>query len=173
LAEDDQVKRAVEQEIQRGALVTALVSLRIQKGKSQKQVAESMKCDPSKVSRLEGGDDDNLSWLDVVGYVNALGLEMNILLDDKSLPAAGRIKQSVFIIDAQLKKLTAIAKQAGDDKELVEKIHKFYAEVLFNFLKRFGSNYKELSSMIRISLPEISQGETEDVSIEETQVSKV
>jgi hypothetical protein len=109
-----------------------------------------MGCHPSKISRIESGNDSQLNWLDIVGYVKALQLKMSILFDDESLPAAARIKQCVFKIDDDLNKLVRLAQQCDGDDKIVEKINEFYKEVLFNFLKRFTDNQERLTNFISI-----------------------
>jgi transcriptional regulator with XRE-family HTH domain len=150
LAENPEVAQAVNREIQRNALVSLLLTMRVEKGITQEKVAESMGCDASKISRIESGNDTQLKWLDIVGYVKALHLQMSVLFDDESLPAAARIKQCVFKIDDDLRKLAQIAQQFGDDDRICEKINEFYREVLFNFLKRFNDNQEKLPNFINI-----------------------
>jgi transcriptional regulator with XRE-family HTH domain len=156
LAGDEEIQGRVEHEIQRSRMVMTLLQLRIQKGKTQKQVAEYMRCDPSKLSKLESGNDLQLKWMDIMGYLSALGININILFEDQSLPAAGRIKQHVFAIHNLLEKLAALAQQVGDDTNIVDKIHQFYGEVLFNFLSKFGDSYKKLLPVVKFSKSDLS-----------------
>lgn len=159
LAGDEKIQGRVEREILRSRMVTTLLQWRIQKGKTQKQVADYMGCDPSKISKLEAGNDLQLKWTDIIGYLSALGVSVNILFEDQSLPAAGRIKQHVFAIHNLLEKLANLAKQVGDDNNIVDKIHQFYGEVLLNFLSKFGDSYKKLLPFVKFDeseLPEAS-----------------
>lgn len=150
LAEDPTVEKLVKQEISRNTLVSLLLEMRIEKGLTQEQIAQSMGCDSSTVSRIESGNDRQLKWLDIVRYASALRLQMCVLFDDESLPAATRIKQCVFKIDADLKKLAELAAQVGGDDEIAQEIARFYKQVLFNFLSRFSENRNKLSAVIRI-----------------------
>ncbi|MDE3097837.1 MAG: helix-turn-helix domain-containing protein [Verrucomicrobiota bacterium] len=150
LAEDADVEASVKKEIKGNTLVSVLLEMRIAKGLTQDQIAEAMKCDPSTVSRIESGNDRQLKWSDIVGYVNALKVQMGILFDDDSLPAAARIKQCVFKIDEDLKKLATLAHGVGGDDKIAHAINRFYREVLFNFLKRFEQNSDKLNSIIKI-----------------------
>ena len=174
LAGDEQIKGKVEREILHSRMVTTLLQLRIQKGKTQKQVAEYMGCDPSKISKLEAGNDLQLKWIDIIGYLSALGVRIDILFEDPSIPVAGRIKQHVFAIDNLLRKLAQLAQEVGDDTKIVDKIHQFYGEVLFNFLRRFGDSYKKLLPFVKFdeselpeasSLPEGSQEKAKEGSL--------
>ena len=150
LADDPKVKAEVEHETVRSSLVTALLHMRVQKGYTQKQIAEAMHCDPSKISKMESGNDASLKWIDIAGYLSAVGVRMNILFEDSQLPAADRIKQHVFMIHDLLERLADLAKEVDDDTGITDKIHQFYGEVLFNFLARFGDSYAKLSSVLQI-----------------------
>jgi transcriptional regulator with XRE-family HTH domain len=150
LAGDPKAEQEVRAEIAKNALVSALLAQRVSRGLTQEKVAESMGCDPSKVSRLESGNDENLRWVDIEGYLRAVNVRISILFDDPSLPAADKIKHHVFRIDYHLESLIALAKEGGGNDMLAQKIHQFYAEVLFNFLKRYKDSYDKLSSVIKI-----------------------
>jgi transcriptional regulator with XRE-family HTH domain len=153
LAEDPSVEGRVNQEIKRNEIVSLLMEMRVSKGVTQEQIANSMGCDPSTVSRIESiesGNDRQLKWTDIVGYASALKLQMNILFDDESLPAAARIKQCVLKIDEDLKKLAQLAEQVGGDDKISQEISRFYKEVLFNFLLRYVDNNAKLKSVINI-----------------------
>jgi len=151
LADDPSMAAKVQQQIAHNALVTALLTMRIGKGLTQEMVAQSMGCDPSKVSRLESGNDRQLKWLDILAYAKALRVDMSVTFDDSGLPAAERIKQCVFRIDDDLKKLAALAQKVGGDDQITREIDRFYKQVLFNFLVRFKQNSEKLSDVIRIS----------------------
>lgn len=157
LAGDETIKGRVDREIMRSRMVTTLLQFRIQKGKTQKQVAEYMGCDPSKISKIEAGNDLQLKWIDIIGYLSALGVSINILFEDPSIPAAGQIKQHVFAIHNLLEKLAGIAKQVGDDTQIVDKIHLFYGEVLLNFLSKFGDSHKKLLPFVKFDETELPE----------------
>jgi transcriptional regulator with XRE-family HTH domain len=150
LAENPDVAPAVQQEIQRNTLVSTLLAMRIGKGLTQETIAQRMGCDPSKISRIESGNDEQLKWLDIIGYTIALQVQMSVLFDDESLPPAVRIKQCVFKIDDDLRKLALMAQEFDGDNRTAEKINEFYKEVLFNFLKRFTANQERLTNFISI-----------------------
>jgi transcriptional regulator with XRE-family HTH domain len=138
LAGDPAVEAKVEREIQFSTVVSHLLSLRVGKGLTQDQVAEAVGCDASKISRLEAGTDDNLKWMDMVRYADAVGVDIRLAFENRDMPAADRIKHCVFEIDHGLKQLAELAK-----------IHSFYAEVLFNFLARYKDNCDSIGLTIR------------------------
>ena len=150
LAEDSTVEKRVKREISQNTLVSLLLEMRVEKGLTQEQIAEAIGCDASTVSRIESGNDRQLKWLDIIGYAGALKVQMSVLFDDESLPAAARIKQCVFKIDDDLKKLAQLAEQVGGDDKIAQEIDRFYKQVLFNFLSRFSENRDKLSAIIKI-----------------------
>jgi transcriptional regulator with XRE-family HTH domain len=151
LSGNPETARTVQNEIERNTLVAMLLTMRVSKGITQEQVAASMKCDPSKISRIESGNDSQLKWPDIAGYARALNVQMSILFDDESLPTAARIKQCVFKIDEDLQRLAHIAQKFDGNEKIGEKISRFYEEVLFNFLKRFSDNQERLTNFIKIA----------------------
>lgn len=151
LAGDPSVEAKVEREIQHSAVVSHLLSLRVKKGLTQENVAQSMGCDPSKISRLEAGTDEGLKWMDIVHYAEAAGVDLSLAFHDRSLPAADRIKQCVLEIDTGLKELAELAKTLGTNDDITQKIHSFYAEVLFNFLASYKNNCDSMGLTIRAS----------------------
>lgn len=167
LAGDPDVKERVEQEISRSQIVKILLNLRAHKGMTQKEIAELMACDPSKISKLESGNDLNLKWGDIVQYLSALGAGVSIMIEDESLPAASRIKQHVFRIRDLLEELADLAKEVGDDTDITDKIHQFYGEVLFNFLARFQDSYEKLDTTVRFCGPSKSSREIVEASEQE------
>jgi transcriptional regulator with XRE-family HTH domain len=124
--------------------------MRVGKGISQRDMAKSMGCTPSKISKLEAGNDSKLKWGDISAYLTALGMNMSIMFDDSALPAADRIKQCVFRAHELLEDLAKLAEEVGDDTEITDKIHQFYGEVLFNFVTRFGDSYKRLAAVVKV-----------------------
>lgn len=159
LAGDPDVKERVEREISRSQIVKILLNLRAHKGITQKEIAERMACDPSKISKLESGNDLNLKWGDIVRYLSALGAGVSVMIEDESLPAASRIKQHVFRIRDLLEELAELAKEVGDDTNITDKIHQFYGEVLMNFLARFRDSYEKLDTIVRFCGAGESSGE--------------
>jgi transcriptional regulator with XRE-family HTH domain len=157
LADDPEVKERVDQEIARSTLVTGLIEMRVSKGLTQKDVAKTMHCDPSKISKLEAGNDLTLKWGDILGYMAAMNMNISLMVDDSTLPAAERIKQCVFRIRELLDGLVELAKEVDGDTSITDKIHQFYGEVLFNFALGFGDSYGKLASVLKIPEAEAMQ----------------
>ena len=154
LAGDEKVKQQVDEEIRWSQIVNNLLQLRIEKGISQKELAKRIGCDPSKISRLEAGNDLQLKINDVRQYLSALDVTMNMVFEDTSLPVAEQIKQHIFQIHEKLEELVKLAKQVDGDEVIINKIHVFCSEVLFNFLSRFGDKrFTENDSVIKHARP--------------------
>lgn len=150
LAGDPAVEAKVQREIQFSTVVSHLLSLRVAKGLTQEQVAQAMDCDASKISRLEAGTDEGLKWMDMVRYADAVGADTRLTFESRDLPAADRIKHCVFEIDHGLKQLAELAKKLGTNDGITQKIHSFYAEVLFNFLVRYKDSCDSIGLTIRV-----------------------
>lgn len=145
---NDTVKDAIQDEVDKTQLIDTLVQMRMQKGVSQKRLAELMQCTPSKISRLESSTDDTLKLSDIKEYVRALNIGMSIVLEDNDLPAADQIKRHVFSIHEKLENLVKIAKEVDGDSEIIGKINQFYGEVLLNFLVKFESSHSKLRMVV-------------------------
>ena len=118
LAVDDSVKNLVEEEIDHSQIVNNLLRHRLRKGISQKELSKSMGCDSSKISRMEAGNDLQLKVGDIMQYASALGIEMNVVFEEKTHPVAEQIKSHVFSIHEQLEQLVEIAKQVDGRQNL-------------------------------------------------------
>jgi len=81
---------------------------------------------------------------DVMQYLSALDVTMNMVFEDTSLPVAEQIKQHVFLIHEKLEQLVKLTKEVDGDEVIINKVHVFCSKVLFNFLSRFGDSYKRL-----------------------------
>ena len=91
---------------------------------------------------------------DEMRYLSALDLTINVVFEDTSLSVAEQIKQHVFLIQEKLEQLVKLAKQVDGDEVIINKIHVFCSEVLFNFLSRFGDKrFTENDSVIKHARP--------------------
>ncbi len=153
LAGKPEIAQSVERDIRNSGVVTMLVRMRLNKGKTQEEVAACMKCDSSKISRMESGNDFQLRLIDIIGYAKALGVQVSVLFDDSTLPHSARIKQCVFQIDHLLKELLQLAREQDGNEEYTGKINQFYQEVLINFLKKYFESHEKLQMYIPLKAP--------------------
>lgn len=157
LADNTQAVDRVESLIRESWMVRTMLRHRLRAGMTQKDIAARMGCSPSRISKIEGGTDHSLGWVEVHQYFGALGMNVSVLLDRPSVPVAAKIKHHVFEIDAQLKKLTALAKETESDPTILDGIDRFYREVLFNFLARFKDQYDDFVSVL--TMPNLTENE--------------
>jgi len=161
LAGKPEMAEAVEREIRQSSLVSMLVEMRLDKQKTQEQVAESMGCDASKISRMESCSDSHLRLNDIMGYTDALGVQVSVMFDDSSMPASARVKQCVFQIDKDLKKLVQLAQEQDGDEDLANKISRFYKEVLVNFLLKYAESHERLRNFVPLKMTDPHSGHAE------------
>lgn len=140
-----EIKADLERLRAESALVEALMARRREAGLSQRELAKRSGLAPAKVCRMESGDDASLKIGDVKQYLGGINCSMHILLDDESLPAAAKIKQSVISIGRELAKLAALAEQDPTDKLMIDGINRFRGEVLFNFLVRYAGTQSPIA----------------------------
>ncbi len=172
-AVDDTVKNLVQDEIDNSQIVNNLLRLRLRKGVSQKELSKSMGCDSSKISRMEAGNDLQLKIGDISQYASALGIQMNVVFEDTTLPVAEQITCNVFSIHEKLEQLVGLAKQVDGDETIIIAINSFYKEVLFNFLVRFADSHGRLRvASVSTKSPLSSTRTQRDVHNEEEPVSE-
>jgi len=162
LAGKPEMAEAVEREIRQSSLVSMLVEMRLDKQITQEQVAKSMGCDASKISRMESCSDSHLRLNDIMGYTDALGVQVSVMFDDSSMPTSARVKQCVGQIDKDLKKLALLAQEQDGDDELVNKISRFYKEVLVNFLLKYMESHEKLRNFVPLKMTDPHPGQVED-----------
>lgn len=172
LAGDEKVKLQVEEEICCSQLVNNLLQLRMEKGVSQKELASRMGCDPSKISRMEAGNDLQLKMGDVMQYLSVLDVKMHMVFEDTKLPVAEQIRQHVFLIHEKLEHLVKLARQVDGDEVIISKIRMFCGDVLLDFLSRFSDSYKKLSVVSGHGTPVLSGAVKSGVSAEPECVEK-
>ncbi|NTU43998.1 MAG: helix-turn-helix domain-containing protein [Chlorobiaceae bacterium] len=148
------VKDLVEQEMTQSRIVNKLLHMRTDKKVSQKELAQRMGCDPSKISRMEAGNDLQLKIGDIAQYVTALGVQMTTVFEDTTLPVAEQIKRDVNSIHEKLERLVGVAKQVDGDETIINKINIFYGEVLLNFMLRFTDSHEKLKDISGYSQPQ-------------------
>lgn len=124
-------------------LVRTLEEARLKAGLTEAEVARRMGVSRSKVCRLEGAYDADLSWGDICAYAQAVGVSISLLFAETGNTAA-RIKHCVLEVGRLLRRLTELAKQANADESLTRGIDRFHRETLFNFLLQFDTSYKNL-----------------------------
>lgn len=124
--------------INAGAMVRRMVDMRIALGITQRQVAEALQCSPSRISKLESGDDDRVSWTDMMAYFAALRVDARLVLDPKELPTADRLRMLVGDIAHLLGVVADVVESTGNVGAVRMKSHAFLGEVLLPLLVSGG-----------------------------------
>ena len=119
----------LEAALRRRSVIDTLMARRSKLGLSQKRLAAEMGCTQSRVSKLESGDDDDLSGYDLTSYAKAVGLNVTVLFTDAETTLADQVKTHVLYVGQLLQKLVELA---GDDTAIAAGTHNFLSEVLLN-----------------------------------------
>lgn len=135
---------AVRAESTKSELCETLARIRIQNGLTQRALAKRMGVSASKVCRIESGSDDDLSLGDLRQYIMALGCGITLAINQRTRSAAERIKEHIVSVHHLLDELAELAKTVGAGDQIARGIQKFYGEVLFNFLLKFGESAEKL-----------------------------
>lgn len=138
ILEEPAYEAHLEGVIKAGAMVRRMMDMRIALGITQRQVAEVLQCSPSRISKLESGDDDRVSWADLSAYFGALNVDVRLVLDAHDLPADERLRMLIGDIAHLLGAVADVAEFAGDTGAVRMKSHAFLGEVLLPLLVAGG-----------------------------------
>ena len=144
LTGDASMSDAVRKEAEKSALCNDLARMRVKAGLSQRALAKRMGVSASKVCRIESGPDSDLSLGELSQYAKALDCGITLGVNRPNQTAAEQIKEHIFAVHHLLGELADLAKSVGAGDQIAQGIHKFYGEVLFNFLVRFGESAEKL-----------------------------
>src|SRR5260370_38835677 len=113
LSTDPEFSESLAKSLSERNIIDMLMALRLSRGLSQKDIADTMKCTQRRISKLENGNDDDLRIGDLHAYAAALSLEMAIFLCKKDRSMAEEAKYHSF---AMRRILCRMAKLAGQDE---------------------------------------------------------
>ena len=153
---DEQVKQLLQKEIQGRKLVKLLFLLRCKENLSQKQLAHKMACSQSRISKIEGSLDEELTIKDIQDYAKALNLEIELNFNDASMKLVDRIKYHAFRIKGYLEQLSQLSKE----DEMIERgVKNFYKEVFVNMNRIIAQSFSKFHkkaptrSIVSVSAP--------------------
>lgn len=126
---DKEFSEQTLKEIKRKRLAKFLFALRCQHHLTQKQIAKKINCSQSRISKIEGSYDEELSIQDLTDYANALHLELEIGYRNRSTKIIDLIKYHAFKIKHYLDTLLALGK---DDAAMNDGIANLHIETLYN-----------------------------------------
>jgi predicted XRE-type DNA-binding protein len=152
---EEEAAKLIERDIAQRALVKQLIVLRSVKGMTQAEVAKKMNCTQSRVSKLEGGTDDDLKLADLRDYLHAIDHDIMLVVTTRETTLLSQIKWHVGRIKCGLNRLFSMSK--GD--EVMDKgATKAYAETLTAVLKLVLETADKVPGLRRHQeLPRISE----------------
>jgi transcriptional regulator with XRE-family HTH domain len=125
----------IREEVQKLAASTRVVDelcrMRTRAGLTQAQIAERIGCTQSRISKMEGSIDRDLSLGEIFDYVKATGSQISIGIG-KPLTHVQSVKAHAAGIRKHLRSLADLAKKHD---ELEPDIQAFFGEAFFNLLK--------------------------------------
>ncbi|MDT8389249.1 MAG: transcriptional regulator [Lentisphaeria bacterium] len=161
LCEDDGLKKRVRNEQKLTQLIDELVRRRVMRGLSQADIARASGMTPSKICRLENSFDESLRLEDVALYCKALDISFGMVLDDKQMTCAEKLRFHVEQMNRQLETIQELA-EVCDDTKIIEGIHKFQANVLLQLAMRSNNHADRMLRHIYMVF-----GEPEELNSEE------
>lgn len=154
---EDSFKELVEKEIQGKRLAKLLFYLRCKGNFSQKELAHKIGCSQSRISKIEGAPNEEITVKDLEDYAKALGLQVELGFSNSSTRLVGRIKYHAFRIKECLERLSVISKR---DEKIEEGVKKFYKEVFVNMntiitrsFSKFHGQEPQKRSLVNVSAP--------------------
>jgi transcriptional regulator with XRE-family HTH domain len=130
-----------DEAMQRKQVVKRLLGLRAARGMSQQDIADAMKCTQSRISKLEGSYDDDLSLGDLSSYLDVLDLQLGIIIRKKSATVVDEMNFHIGSINRILIELTDLA---GDDKAMVRGVLRFVGDAAANLSRLLNSTLAKL-----------------------------
>ena len=115
LSDSRKFKERVEKEVKNRQLVKFLIMLRCKESLTQAQIAKKIGCTQSRISKIEGSEDSELSIGDLVDYAKALDLKLEIGYRKPSAKIVDLIKYHALRISAYLNQLVDMAKDKQDE----------------------------------------------------------
>lgn len=121
-------------------LTRQLASMRTKAGLTQAQMAERLDCTQSCISKIEAGQDDELTVRVLREYAQATGLRFGLNMG-KPLTHVEAVKAHALALRERLNALAAIARTNG---EMQTNIQAFFGEAFFNLLDVFESCQRQM-----------------------------
>ncbi|EKD26307.1 MAG: transcriptional regulator, XRE family [uncultured bacterium] len=139
---DKDFKKKFDESIRNRSLSTHLLALRCKNGITQKEMAHRIKCNQSKISKIENALDENLQVKDLIDYATALNLQLTISFLEKSRTSADSIKYHALKIKEHLDRLADLSE---DDEKIHKGISGFFGEYFFNMINMFQESFNKLN----------------------------
>jgi hypothetical protein len=151
--------REVDAAVERSALASLLFSYRSVLGLPQREVAARMGCSTSKVSKMEGADDDALQWGDVLSFFHAMGVDVRLHTDKQDFSTDVRLRQHLLEVHRLLEALTGILAARDGTDAMRNRIATFIGEVLFPLLVTVDEVLPRMRASISAPAPHLEAAE--------------
>ena len=139
--QDDDLRTAFKEHIASRGLVKQLLVLRAMRGLSQADIAASLHCTQSRVSKIEGFSDNDMRIGDLRGYAAAVDCEFIAGFIPRDMKPVDKVKCHVLAIKTHMDDLAELART---DEKIAEGVAGFFSELFFNFARLFGDSVKRL-----------------------------
>lgn len=141
VAEDRAFADALDKQIAERQVIKVLISLRALADKSQGDLAKTMGCSQSRISKLESAKDGDLRLEDFHAYLTALGYDMKIVIGKRDQTAFDEVKYHALSIK---RLLDHFAHLAGDDETMAHGVLKAIGETWYNLAKMLEDSARKL-----------------------------
>ncbi len=107
-----------EREIDPRAVIQWLTELRHRRQLTQEEMAQSMQCTASRISRIESAEDRHLGLAETAQYIEALGMSCTLKVYDDMMPMEVQMRRTVMETARLLCRLCRLLKFRGEKREL-------------------------------------------------------
>ena len=146
---DDDFAQELEQQIAERTIVKSLIGARVSRNVSQDDIAQQLGCTQSRVSKIEGGKDADLTLGELAAYASAFGNELEIVPHPIGSKAVDRVKTFARCIHRELKGLARLAK---GDQSIAAGAEGFFGETFYNMVRFIQDAAKDLPKRPSISM---------------------
>lgn len=116
-------QKKVQDQINRRQLVKALISMRVDAGLTQKDIADAIGCTQGRVSKIENGFDEDLQMRHIVVYAKLAKKDLTFLFSNHGSSVAEQIKHHALMIRRAFLQLAELAHKDEDIAKGVAGLH--------------------------------------------------
>jgi transcriptional regulator with XRE-family HTH domain len=151
IPESEQFADSLEKRLRERQLIKRLITIRASKGLSQGDIAQSMGCTQSRISKLEAGLDGDLRLADLEGYLAAIGMKPQLVIFPEGAKMSDQVIYHFHQTRRLLEKMLELANSS--DSVIAEGVGRFFAETAFNFVNMTLKQAAQLPEDVQEKLP--------------------
>jgi len=144
LSESQEFKENIKNEILSRSLAKYLFTLRCENNLTQKELSDRVGCSQSRISKIEGSYDKDITLSDLFDYGEAFNLQLELGYRNKNAKIVDLVNYHIFRIKEYLNALTNIAK---GDKSIDKGVFTFFEETLYNMIDLVTENLSKLDTI--------------------------